>query len=139
MLIITDEELIEGLIGGFGWILAVYYLRNQFYKKKMKGVNLALIGAVSWCFLWYIRKTGINLYREYKKIRGNTEKKKIEVKSIDNKLFFILLLFLTFLFIFYLLVIQFCGKSSHLMKITKLEIPFILFILFSVGLIYYSE
>ena len=33
MLLMNDEELLEGLIGGIGWILAVFYIRNGLYKK----------------------------------------------------------------------------------------------------------
>ena len=76
MLIITDDELLEGLIGGIGWLLAVFYLRNGFYKYKLNGTNLALIGIVAWCFWWYIRKIGLNLYREYKKTKNESTKKR---------------------------------------------------------------
>lgn len=139
MLIITDDELLEGLIGGIGWLLAVFYLRNGFYKYKLNGTNLALIGIVAWCFWWYIRKIGLNLYREYKKTK-NESTKKIEIKGITNKPLFILLFILIFAIIFYLFIIQFCSKSTQIaMKISNLEIPLILFILFSVGLIFYSK
>lgn len=136
MLIINDEELLEGLVGGFGWILAFFYLRNGYYKHYLNGTNLALVGLVSWCFLWYIRKISINLYREYKKIK-NQSLKNLEIEGIDDKhkTFLILLIATIFLIVFYLLVIQYCNKSTQLIfNFHKKEIPFVLFIVFSIGL-----
>lgn len=139
MLIITDVELFEGIIGGIGWLLAIYYLKNGFYKHRLNGKNVALLGIVSWCFIWYFRKIGMNFYLEYKKNK-NESIKKIEIADTGNKQHFIFVFISIFTIIFYLLIYQFCSKSTiKLMKIGNLELPFILFFLFFIGLFIYSK
>jgi len=139
MLIITDVELLEGIIGGIGWLLAIYYLRNGFYKHRLNGKNVALLGIVSWCFIWYFRKIGMNFYLQYKKNK-NESIKKIEFADVGNKQHFMFFFISIFAIIFYLLIVQFCSKSTtKLMVIGNMEIPFILFLLFSIGLFFYSQ
>lgn len=65
MLVLKDDEFFEGILGGCGWIIAMYY-----FKERFKSGNTLVTGFVSWGLLWYIRKVGMNLYRGYKKYRG---------------------------------------------------------------------
>ena len=45
MIIITDNEFFEGLLGGFAWIIAVFYIRNAMYLfKKEKKTSKAMLG-----------------------------------------------------------------------------------------------
>ena len=66
MLILKDKEFVEGIIGGIGWIISVLFIRKGF----TNNVNTFLLSFISWALLWYIRKIGINLYNQYKKIHS---------------------------------------------------------------------
>ena len=66
MKLLTDNEFFEGILGGFGWIIAIYYIKHSL--KQGGQANFALVGLVSWAILWYIRKVGMNLYKDGKKM-----------------------------------------------------------------------
>ena len=61
---INDEQLLEGVIGGIGWIIFSYYLR------KKTNIHVIYKGFLGWMLLWYFRKICINKYKEYK-IKNN--------------------------------------------------------------------
>jgi len=60
MAIITEAQLLEGIIGGTGWILFVYYFKNYLdWSPQTEGF-------VAWVLVWYLRKIGMNLYSSFK-------------------------------------------------------------------------
>ena len=63
MLLLNDEQFAEGIIGGLASIFVLYFYRKQ---EKHKG-NLFVVILVSWAIFWYIRKIGMNLYKQEKK------------------------------------------------------------------------
>jgi hypothetical protein len=63
MLILTDSEFFEGILGGVGSLAAIYF----FQKQERKTGNLFIILVISWAIYWYIRKAGMNIYRQQKK------------------------------------------------------------------------
>ena len=56
MISLTDKQLIEGMLGGTGWILFAYYY------KKYATYNIVLEGFIAWILLWFLRKIGMNYY-----------------------------------------------------------------------------
>ena len=60
---ITDNELCEGLLGSTGWIIFFYYLRsNMDWPTPIEGF-------VAWILLWFLRKIGMHLYKDLKKMK----------------------------------------------------------------------
>ena len=64
MLSINDEQLCEGFLGGLGWVLFFFHFRNRVQ------YNLAVEGFLAWMFVWWFRKFGMNLYKNYKLKKG---------------------------------------------------------------------
>jgi hypothetical protein len=133
MIIINDEQFFEALSGGIGWIIAVFYIRRNYMKKK--NANIAIIGGISWSILWLVRKLCMNIYKGYKKIY------KIKDKNISlplKKLHHILILLsITFILLF-TFVFQHSEKSNKIIKRIPInEIPLILF-MFILGFILYK-
>jgi hypothetical protein len=60
-LVLGDEEFFEGLLGGLGWILSVRYFRHA------HSGNPVIAGFVGWMSLWFIRKMGMRIYRDWRK------------------------------------------------------------------------
>jgi len=78
MLILNDEQIIEGILGGFGWLLMMYEM-----KKVLRGrANMYTTSIFAWTFFWYIRKIGMNLYKDLKSRNGWPDD--ALVVSIDN-------------------------------------------------------
>ena len=71
MKILSDEEFFEGILGGFSFLVANYFFKKQEINKG----NLLVIVMLSWTCFWYIRKSGMNLYRQYKKENNISDKK----------------------------------------------------------------
>tara|TARA_B110000467_G_C18069829_1_gene340727 strand:+ start:42 stop:464 length:423 start_codon:yes stop_codon:yes gene_type:complete len=140
MLLINDEELLEGLIGGIGWILAVFYIRNGLYKYKFKDSNYALAGGVSFAIMWYIRKIGMNLYRQYKEITSENKKKQIKLPITKLNVNHIFGLLFAFYLLFYIFIIKMDTTSTKIaIRFSYTEIPLILLVLISMSLIYFSK
>ena len=64
MKILSDDEFFEGVLGGFSFLVANHIFQKQ---EKHRG-NLIVIIIVSWACFWYIRKMGMNLYKQHKNI-----------------------------------------------------------------------
>ena len=84
--LMTDKEYVEGIIGGLGWIVAMYFLKKYL---NNSGGNMLIGGLLSWCILWYIRKIGVRWYMLYK--RSYTDKEDFSIKA-KVFLFFIIVL-----------------------------------------------
>ena len=60
ILLINDEQLVEGLIGAFGTAT------NSIIFKYMFKLNTFLSILLAWIFTWFLRKIVINFYKSYK-------------------------------------------------------------------------
>jgi hypothetical protein len=61
LLSITQEQLIEGILGAIGWVIFWFYFRN-----KIK-YSVPVEGFLAWTFVWWFRKFGQNLHKIYYK------------------------------------------------------------------------
>ena len=61
MIILNDNQFLEGIVGGLGWIISAFYIKRQ-----LKDQNALIVGLVSWAILWYIRKVSMNFYVKMK-------------------------------------------------------------------------
>jgi len=73
--ILTDTELIEALVGAFGFFVIIWYFRVylKWDRLKSSGIVFPLV--------WIIRKMGVNLYKYIKISR------QIALKTIKTKKF----------------------------------------------------
>ena len=60
ILLINDEQLVEGLIGAFGTAT------NSLIFKYIFKLNTFLSILLAWIFTWFLRKIVINSYKTYK-------------------------------------------------------------------------
>ena len=99
MKLLTDDEFFEGLIGGFASLIAFYFLKKLTHFKS----NLIIGTLETWCIFWWIRKIGMNLYKQEKKylgIRNSTFSINIPGESIHHHIFTnFFILFLIYFFI----------------------------------------
>ena len=58
---ISDNLLVEGLLGATSWYLFWVLLKN------FLELPLYIEAAVAWTLVWYTRKFGLTLYESYKK------------------------------------------------------------------------
>ena len=127
MLLINDNEFVEGLLGGLGWMVATFYIRNAFYKKDGQFTgNPIFIGIVTWAILWYVRKVGMNLYKQYKILNKD---KLWRLNLPFNKLtkYNIWLVVILFSCIVLLLMVLRPSSTRLLFKWSNGDIPLILF------------
>ena len=101
MIILNDEELVEGIFGAIGWILSVIYFR-----KKYKNENFIIIGGFGWCIIWFTRKIGMRVYRKLKQ-KYKFKERGIKIKNFtglsDRTFRLIILLLLLFLAYYFLI------------------------------------
>ena len=107
VLILNDEEVLEGLVGGIGSVLGVLYYKNTFKNSE----NVIILSIIGWMIVWFLRKLIMRLYRKFKKINKNHfDKKKygLEVKNFlnMNELIFHGSIITTILVIFYFIFIH---------------------------------
>lgn len=125
MLLLKDIQLAEGLLGGLTAILALYIKDN--IKDK---TNAIIIVFILWCFLFYIRKIMLNLYRHYKKINNISNKNlTIDVKDDD---------FNNYLLIFsgsLLLIIYLLSNNTSIVFDTKISNGSLFIVFLIVGII----
>lgn len=139
MLLMNDEEFWEGIIGGLGWVFAIFFIRNGLYKYKFKKSNVAIAGAVTFAFWWFIRKVGMNLYRQWKKLE-NIEKRELKIPIRDQKTIHIFLFLALFYLIYYVLIVRITPESAEIaMRFSKTELPLLLFIITISILVYLSK
>jgi hypothetical protein len=62
--LLTDEHFVEGILGGLGAFLAISV------KQVVPNVNPLLLATIGFMSVWFIRKIGMNLYKEQKKRQG---------------------------------------------------------------------
>lgn len=62
--LLTDEHFVEGILGGLGAIMAASV------KQLVPNVNTLVLAVVGFMSVWFIRKIGMNLYKEHKKMTG---------------------------------------------------------------------
>jgi len=58
---LTDDQLVEGILGALGWVLFFYYFRNR------ASYSIRTEGFLAWTFVWWLRKFGMNMYAKHKK------------------------------------------------------------------------
>jgi len=109
MLILNDEQFVEGFIGGFAWIISVWYIRRQ-----LKDQNILIVGLCTWAILWYIRKILMNFYKQYKSVnKKNFKGFNINIQN-KNILPFILITILVCCIIMYFFLIKGSPINKHL-------------------------
>ena len=124
MLLLTDAEFFEGIIGGIGWIIAIYYFR-----RIQKKTNLALVGIVSWAILWYFRKIAMNLYNNAKKtinMRDYALNYLGNASSINHHVFINIL---GFSLIYFFIIRHSPTSTTKLMKLSMRDLPLFLFLI----------
>ena len=78
VLILNDEEVVEGLVSGIGSVLGVLYYKNTFKNSE----NVIILSIIGWMIVWFLRKLIMRLYRKFKKINKNHfDKKKNMIRS----------------------------------------------------------
>ena len=137
MIILNDTEFAEALIGGFGWIIAVFFITNGLYK-KYDTVNIALIGGLSWGILWSIRKIGMNIYR-YIKNNRNIKKKEFRLPIQNPPVKYVIIAVLTFLLLSMIVLSNMAPGSAKILKrFDGKEIPIIIYFIILGYLVYGS-
>ena len=71
MLVLTDNDFVEGLLGVLSLLISVLILQNTLYTN-----NLLVVSILFWLMLWLFRKIGMNIYQQYK-----------EKYNIDDKVY----------------------------------------------------
>ena len=134
MRLLTDDEFIEGMIGGVGWIIAIYYIRYSHIYER--GGNIPLVGLVSWSILWYIRKIGMHIYKDIKRIMS-IKNKNINLNYFGKftlmhhsymSIFFILLVFY--------LIIKFPKSTKRLLSFSATDVPLVIYLIIMGTLMY---
>tara|TARA_B100001059_G_C17734883_1_gene528287 strand:+ start:480 stop:917 length:438 start_codon:yes stop_codon:yes gene_type:complete len=137
MIILNDTEFAEALIGGFGWIIAVFFITNGLYK-KYDTVNIALIGGLSWGILWSIRKIGMNIYR-YIKNNRNIKNKEFRLPIQNPPVKYVIIAVLTFLLLSMIVLSNMAPGSAKILKrFDGKEIPIIIYFIILGYLVYGS-
>tara|TARA_Y100000588_G_C14197680_1_gene900974 strand:- start:834 stop:1241 length:408 start_codon:yes stop_codon:yes gene_type:complete len=134
MIVLTDNEFMEGILGGLASIAAIHF----FQKEEKKTGNLLILLIISWAIFWYIRKIGINLYKAEKKER-KIKDKHLSLNVGDwGKSIRTLIIIAGGLFIWFGLV---KGNGPNLNKILRISLRDIILIAFMFligGLIYFN-
>ena len=136
MLLINDDEFFEGFLGGLGWLVAVFYVRNAYYRRDGKFIgNPFFIGIIGWAIAWYIRKIGMNLYKQYKYLnKDKLWRLKLPFKKLTK---YNIYLVTVFFFCIVLLLMVFRPTSTGLfVKWSNGDIPLILFMVLSTMAVY---
>ena len=60
--VMNDEQILEGIIGGLGFIIWSIYWKNRVQ------YSIQVEAFFAWMFVWYTRKIGMNFYKYLKKI-----------------------------------------------------------------------
>ena len=137
MIILNDTEFAEALIGGFGWIVAIFFIRNGLYK-KYDTINIALIGGLSWGILWSIRKIGMNIYR-YIKNNRNIKNKEFRLPIQNPPVKYVIIAVLTFLLLLMIVLSNMAPGSAKILKrFDGKEIPVIIYFIILGYLVYGS-
>ena len=137
MILLTDNEFFEGVLGGIGWIIAMYYVKHSLQKKGK--ANFALVGLVSWSILWYIRKIGMRLYKDGKKIikfKDRDLNSDHLGKSTLYQHFFINVFFL--ILIYFLIIRKAPMKTYKLMKLSGADVPLLAFLALTGILVFFT-
>ena len=137
MILLTDNEFFEGVLGGIGWIIAMYYVKHSLQKKGK--ANFALVGLVSWSILWYIRKIGMRLYKDGKKIikfKDRDFNSDHLGKSTLYQHFFINIFFLVL--IYFLIIRKAPMKTYKLMKLSGADVPLLAFLALTGILVFFT-
>ena len=58
VLILTDEQVVDGVVGGSATVFA-FMIKSKF---KKDGMNGAIVAGLAWAMVWYLRKLFHNLY-----------------------------------------------------------------------------
>jgi len=97
MLILTDGEFFEGILGGIGSLAALYF----FQKQERKSGNLFVILIMSWAIYWYIRKVGMNIYKQQKKY-SKIEDSEFSISNGRKHGYLVILFMVAFIYLFLL-------------------------------------
>ena len=126
MLLLTDNQFVEGIIGGCSTFVIMELLKKKIIKKN----NLFIVVLICWALFWFIRKIGINLYKQIKQ-KYNIKNRKL---NIQNK---------HFLFVFSVLLSLLCvfiirhKQSLYFKQLTIVDYT-LLCIIFVIGFFVYG-
>ena len=138
MIILNDTEFAEALVGCFGWIVAIFFIRNGLYK-KYNTVNIALIGGLSWGIFWSIRKIGMNIYKYIKNTQQikNTEFR-LPIQNPPVK--HVIIGILAFLLLLFVILSNMAPGSAKILKrFDGKEMPVIIYFIILGYLVYGSS
>jgi len=90
VVILNDDHFVEGILGGIGAFFAVAI------KEIVPNINPLILATIGFMSIWYIRKIGMNLYKEHKKIN---EIKSSNIELNINPLLLALAILMTLLYI----------------------------------------
>ena len=127
MLLLTDEQFVEGIYGG----IASLIIRELFVKQYKKKNNLFIIVTLSWTVFWFTRKIGNNIYKQMKETY-NIKNKNFELnfknKKLDLNMKNFLIVIISIIILKYVLLIR-IVKIPKLKKIGTIELNLIFFTL----------
>jgi len=137
MILLTDNEFFEGILGGFAWIIAMYYVKHSLKEKGQ--ANFALVGLVSWSILWYIRKVGMRLYKDGKKIIKFKDKDFDSNHLGKSTLYHHFFINVSFLILIYFFIIRKAPvKTYNIMKLSGADAPLLAFLALTGILVFFS-
>ena len=73
---ISDDLLVEGLLGAFSWYFFGVLLRN------FLNIPVYIEATIAWTLVWYTRKFGLTLYQSYKK-RNNIKSRNFYLVNME--------------------------------------------------------
>lgn len=128
MLIINDDQFIEGIFGGLGRVLGYYFIRESYYKKDGKYIgNPLFVLSITWALVWYIRKVGMNLYKQHKLLYKQKNKNfNYPFGPLTKQNLIILMLFFNFCFL--ILVLNAPNSLRKILTWNNIDLPLIIFI-----------
>lgn len=137
MILLTDNEFFEGILGGFAWIIAMYYVKHSLKEKGQ--ANFALVGLVSWSILWYFRKIGMRLYKDGKKIIKFKDKDFDSDRLGESTLYHHFFINMFFIVLIYFIIIRKAPvKTYNIMKLSGADAPLFAFLALTGILVFFT-
>ena len=62
MIILTDQQLIEGIVGSISFVFLTLIIKHL-----LDHTNIYLVSSIAWFGVWLARKTAVSLYERIRK------------------------------------------------------------------------